>query len=103
MVNLRLGYANPNGAFFQIRLRQNKTSLALFHSKFAFKETRGYSRNADKDGESNTVILAALEGTDRRQEEVIEGHRRRTDGKEPGPESAKPAGECHGSGENQKW
>jgi hypothetical protein len=24
MMNLRLGYANPNEAFFQIRLRQNK-------------------------------------------------------------------------------
>jgi Uma2 family endonuclease len=24
MVNLRTGYANPNGAFFQIRLRQNR-------------------------------------------------------------------------------
>jgi hypothetical protein len=26
MVNLRLGYANPNGAFIQIRLRQNRSS-----------------------------------------------------------------------------
>src|SRR5438876_627792 len=36
MRNLRTGYANPNGGFFQFQLRQNKTGQELLSLKGAF-------------------------------------------------------------------
>src|SRR3984893_3823481 len=45
MVNLRLGYANPIGAFFQIRLRQNKPIPASPNDRdYSPRDLRAYSR-----------------------------------------------------------